>query len=118
MNILFIDHLGVITKIKNPYKNLEEIKKLNTETYHVGKYNYHIIRLKEGIPLKFKFCNTLINFSLYLIKTNKNNDKFLIIEPNDIVDTNFLKIQVTHYDSDDSSDIEYDICDRLTTSIC
>lgn len=118
MNILFIDHHGVSAKIKNPYKNLEEIKVLNTESYKHGKYNYHIVKLKEGMPLKFKFCNTLINFSVYLIKTNKNNDKILNIEPCDIIDTQFLKSQITNYDSDNSSDIEYDICDKLTSSVC
>tara|TARA_B100000497_G_C7279971_1_gene194110 strand:- start:127 stop:483 length:357 start_codon:yes stop_codon:yes gene_type:complete len=118
MNILFINHCGVSTKIKNPYKNLEDIKVLDTESYKHGKYNYHVVKLKEGMPLKFKFCNTLINFSVYLIKTNKNNDKILNIDSDDIIDTQFLKLQITNYDSDDSSDIEYDICDQLKSEIC
>lgn len=118
MNILFIDHCGVSTKIKNPYKNLEDIKVLDTESYKHGKYNYHVVKLKEGMPLKFKFCKTLINFSVYLIKTNKNNDKILNIDSDDIIDTQFLKLQITNYDSDDSSDIEYDICDQLKSEIC
>ena len=118
MNILFIDTFGVSTQIESTYKNLEEIKNLNTESYESGKYIYHIVKLQAGIPLKFKFCNTLINFSVYLIKTNKNNDKILNIKSTDFIDTKFLQLHVTDYDSDTSSDIEYDICDRLTSSIC
>jgi hypothetical protein len=114
MDILFIDHLGIITKIKNPMENV-----ISTELkFTSGKYTYNIIKIKEGIPLKLKFCNTLINFSGYVVKTNKNTNKILDIKIKDIIDADFLINQTTLYDSDESSDIEYDICDKLTNQIC
>lgn len=114
MDILFIDQLGLITIIKSPWESgiPTELK------FTKGKYTYNIVKIKDGIPLKFIFCNTLINFSGYIIKTNKNTDKVLNIKIDDIIDTEFLIKQTTCYDSDDSSDIEYDICDKLTDQIC
>lgn len=114
MDILFIDQLGVITKIKNPCDNLN----LAEFKFTKGKYNYNIIKIKDGIPLKFKFCNIIISFSCYIIKTNKNTNKILDIKMDDVIDTDFLINQTTFYDSDSSSDIEYDICDKLTDKIC
>lgn len=113
MDILFIDQSGVITKVKNSCENFTPTEKITT-----GKYTYNIIKIKDGIPLKFKFCNTLINFSCYIIKTNKNTNKILDIKIDDVIDKNFLINQVTLYDSDESSDIEYDICDKLMDKIC
>ena len=114
MDILFIDQLGIITKIKSSWENVS----FSDFTFIKGKYTYNIIKIKDGIPLKFKFCNTLINFSGYVVKTNKNTNKILNIKIEDIIDTDFLIRQTTYYDSDDSSDIEYDICDKLTDKIC
>lgn len=113
MDILFIDESGVIKKVKNSSINFTA-----TEKFTYGKYIYNIIKIKDGIPLKFKFCNTLINFSCYIIKTNKNTNKILDIKIDDVVDKNFLINQITQYDSDDSSDIEYDICDKFVDKIC
>ena len=105
MDILFIDQVGVITTIKSPLINVAstELK------FTTGKYTYNIIKITDGISLQFKFSNTLINFSGYVVKTNKNTNKILDIKLEDIVDTDFLIKQTTCYDSDDSSDIEYDI---------
>lgn len=114
MDILFIDQLGIITKIKSPWENVT----FSDFKFTKGKYTYNIIKIKDGIPLKFKFCNTLINFSGYVVKTNKNTDKILNIKIEDIIDTDFLIRQTIYYDSDDSSDIEYDICDKLTDQVC
>lgn len=114
MDILFIDQSGVITTVKNSNEKLIS----PTLKFTRGKYNYNIIKIKDGIPLKFKFCNTLINFSCYIIKTNKNTNKILDIKTDDIIDKDFLIEQTTLYDSDNSSDIEYDICDKLTDKIC
>lgn len=114
MDILFIDQLGLITQIKSPWENvtLAEFK------FTKGKYTYNIIKIKDGIPLKFKFSNTLINFSGYVVKTNKNTNKILNIKIEDIIDVEFLIRQTTYYDSDNSSDIEYDICDNIIDQIC
>lgn len=114
MDILFINELGIITKIKSPWETVTptEIKFIK------GKYTYNLIKIKDGLTLNFKFCNTLINFSGYVVKTNKNTDKILNIKIEDIIDTDFLINQITSYDSDDTSDIEYDICDKLTNQIC
>lgn len=114
MDILFIDQSGLITKIKSPWVNVT----LTDFKFTKGKYTYNIIKIKDGIPLKFKFSNTLINFSGYVVKTNKNTDKILNIKLEDIIDIEFLIRQTTYYDSDDSSDIEYDICDKLKDKIC
>lgn len=114
MDILSIDQLGIITIIKNSLEDTSRVYlKINK-----GKYTYKFIKNKEGVPLKFKICDNLINFSGFIIKTNKITDKVIDIKIEDIVDTDYMIKQDTFYDSDDSSDIEYDICDQLIDSIC
>lgn len=118
MNILFIDQYGLVTVVETSHKFLHEFNYYNVESYTVGYYIYNIIKLGEGTQLKLKFCNHLINSSVYVVKTNKSNGKILDTLINDIIDENYLYKQITNYDSDDSSDIEYDICDQIKEQIC
>ena len=117
MNIIFIDHVGLI-KVKNTNEKLQDFANYKIESYNQGKYTYNIIKLNDGIPIKLKFCRNLINFSIYIIKTNKNTGKILDIKVEEVIDINFLQEQITNYDSDESSDVEYDICDKLIDQIC
>lgn len=116
MNILFINSEGTQV-LKVLIKSIDDIQEENIETYIQGRYKYHIIKISQSCPIKLKFSKDLIHFSVFVIKTSKTN-KILDILPDEIIDQKLLTEQVTTYDSDSSSDIEFDICNNTHDSIC
>ena len=118
MNILFIDNFGIAKTMETSRKNLNDFLEFSIDSYSLGKYNYNVVKITDGIPIRFKFADDLINFSVYVVKTNKTTNKILNIKTEEVIDIDFLKLQKTDYDSDNSSDIEYDICDKLKDDVC
>lgn len=116
MNILFINSEGTQT-LKVLIKSVNDIQEEHIDTYIHGRYKYHVIKISQSYPIKLKFSKDLIHFSVFVIKSSKNN-KILDIFPDEIIDQNLLLNQVTCYDSDSSSDIEFDICNNTHDSIC
>lgn len=120
MNIIFIDNLGIPKQIETKCKTLTDFLGYEIDTYEIGKYLFNIVKISTGIPIKLKFSDNLINFSVYVVKTNKTTNKILNIKIEEVIDTNFLKLQTTNedYESDCLSDIEFDICDKLKDNVC
>jgi hypothetical protein len=118
MDIIYINNVGVIEFMKVQCKNVSEFSD-NYKTYTNGKYTYCAIKndKEESIPIKLKCLDTFISSNVFLIKTNKNN-KIVNIKIDDIINLKYMTTQVTSYDSDNSSDIEYDPCDHNKYEIC
>ena len=118
MDIIYINNIGVIEFMKIQCQNVNEFSD-NYNTYKSGNYTYYVIKndTKKSIPVQIKCLETFISSNVYVIKTNKNN-KIVNIKLDDIINLKYMTTQVTRYDSDDSSDIEYDPCNHNKHEIC
>lgn len=118
MDIIYINNKGVIEFMKIKCKNINEFS-YDYKTYISGKYTYYVVEndKRESIPIQLKCLDTFISSNVFIIKTNKNN-KIVNIKIDDIINLKDMITQVTSYDSDNSSDIEYDPCNHNKNEIC
>ena len=118
MDIIYINNVGVIEFMKVQCKNASEFSE-DYNTYTSGKYTYYVVEndKRESISIQLKCLDTFISSNVFIIKTNKNN-KIVNIKLDDIINLKDMITQVTSYDSDNSSDIEYDPCSHNKDEIC
>ena len=116
MNILFIDSEGIRLE-PTIFKRIGDFNYKIIECYQVSRYKYYIIKLDKCEPIKLKFCNNLINFSMFVIKTTRKNN-IVNITPEDVVDTKYMINQTESYESESGSEFEFEICKQNVTSVC
>ena len=108
-SILYIDEFGIVKIFYTNLKNIAQSEETYTK-YEFNKYDYYISTTHTGtIEIKLKFSDIKVLSGVYILKTNKEG-LLINIKESDVIDYGSIPLENIDYDSDNDSDIEFDIC--------
>lgn len=108
--IIHIDLNGIPNIMTTELSNINLFEE-DFQKYSLNKSNYYVMYGTPGKHrVRLKFTDDIFYSNLYIIKTRCNNN-LTNIKLEDIINYNEIKSHNTcHYESDENSDIEYDMC--------